>query len=48
MRDELDTVFEPIRTDDAMHLFGLQPRRQLREPVNQLMWQTPNVAHQRA
>ena len=48
LRDKLDAVLESVRTDDAMHLVGLQPRRQLREPVNQLMWQDPTVAHRRA
>jgi hypothetical protein len=31
-----------------MQLFGLQPRSQLGEPVNQLMWQVTTVAHRGA
>ena len=47
MGNQLAAVLEPVRTDNTMQLLGLQPRRQLCEPVNQFMWQTATLPHRR-
>jgi hypothetical protein len=39
LRDEVDTVFQAIRTDDAMQQLGPQFRCKLGEAVNELVWQ---------
>jgi hypothetical protein len=43
--DELGAILQSVHTDHTVYLFGLQPRSQLREPVNKLMRQVPTLLH---
>ena len=37
--DQIDAVFEPVRTDDAMQQLGPQSRCELGKAVNEFVWQ---------
>jgi len=43
LRNQIDTIFEPVRIDDAMQQFGPQPGSKRGQSLNELVWQDGRI-----